>query len=61
MKYAIYFTWKDGTEDSFNVDSAEERDMNIEDMLKRNDFKEIKYCPIYSSGEYGRRRDILKL
>ena len=43
-KYAVYFTWKDGVEDSFNVYTAKERDMNI---------KEISYCRIYSNGEYG--------
>lgn len=29
MKYAIYFTWNDGFEDSFNVADAKERDINI--------------------------------
>lgn len=27
MKYAIYFTWNDGFEDSFNVSSASERNV----------------------------------
>lgn len=53
MKYAVYFTWNDGTDDSFNVDSAKERDMNIKNMLARKDFKRIRYCKIYSNGEYG--------
>lgn len=53
MKYAIYFTWKDGTEDSFNVESAKERDFNIKEMIGRKDFKSIEYCPIYANGEYG--------
>lgn len=56
MKYAVYFTWNDGFEDSFNVDSAKERDMNIKDMIKRNEFKSILYCPIYANGEYGMRK-----
>ena len=60
MKYAIYFTWKDdGFEDSFNVDSAKERDLNIREMIKRNEFKEISFCPIYASGEYGQDHRVL--
>lgn len=59
MKYAVYFTWNDGFEDSFNVEDAKERDMNIKDMIKRNEFKEISYCRIYKSGEYGKRIVIL--
>lgn len=57
--YAIYFTWNDGTEDSFNVHNANERDMNIKDMLKRNDFIKIEYCKIYKSGEYGKYKSVL--
>lgn len=53
MKYAIYFKWNDGFADSFNVESAKDRDLNIKNMLKRKDFKEIHYCPIYANGEYG--------
>lgn len=52
-KYAIYFTWNDGFEDSFNVCDAKERDMNIKEMIDRKDFKSIRYCRIYASGEYG--------
>lgn len=52
-KYAIYFIWDDGFEDSFNVDSAEDRDLNIKNMIERDDFKEIGYCRIYKDGEYG--------
>ena len=55
MKYAIYFTWNDGFEDSFNVSSANERDMNIKNMIARKEFKSISYCRIYASGEYGKR------
>lgn len=54
MQYAVYFTWKeDGFEDSFNVDSAKERDFNIREMKQRGEFSRIEYCPIYASGEYG--------
>ena len=54
MKYAIYFTWKDdGFQDTFNVDNAQDRDMNIKDMIQRGDFSEIRYCKIYANGEYG--------
>ena len=59
MKYAIYFTWNDGFEDSFNVDSAKERDMNIKDMIARKEFKSISYCRIYANGEYGMIKDVL--
>ena len=52
-KYAIYFTWNDGFEDSFNVCDAKERDMNIKEMIDRKDFKSIRYCRIYANGEYG--------
>lgn len=58
-KYAIYFTWNDGTEDSFNVLDAKQRDMNIKAMIDRKDFKSISYCRIYASGEYGKHKVIL--
>ena len=53
-RYAIYFIWNDGFEDSFNVKDAKERDMNIKEMIARDDFQEIGYCRIYSDGEYGK-------
>lgn len=57
--YAIYFTWKnDGMEDSFNVRDAKERDMNIKDMLKRGEHKDIRWCRIYASGEYGKMKEV---
>ena len=60
MKYAIYFTWKDGTKDSFNVNNARERDLNIKEMLARKEeLKEISYCKIYANGEYRDRKYIL--
>ena len=52
--YTIYFTWKDGVVDSFNVTNARERDYNIQEMIARKDFKEIHYCRIYKNGEYGK-------
>jgi hypothetical protein len=58
-RYAIYFTWNDGFEDSFNVDSAKERDMNIKEMVERKDFKEICYSRIFANGEYGKRIKVL--
>lgn len=58
-RYAIYFTWNDGFEDSFNVVDAKERDKNIKDMIKRGEFKEIRYCRIYVSGEYGQEINVL--
>ena len=58
MKYALYFTWNDGDKDSFNVDSAKERDLNIKDMIERDDFTEINYCKIYANGEYGTSKKV---
>lgn len=58
-RYAVYFTWNDGTEDSFNVYSAKERDMNIKEMIERGDFKKISWCKIYSNGEYGGQIKVL--
>lgn len=58
MKYAIYFTWNDGTKDTFNVKGAKERDLNIKDLISRNEFKEISWCRIYASGEYGKRETV---
>ena len=59
QRFAIYFTWNDGTEDSFNVDSKEDRDLNIKNMIERNEFKSISYCRIYSNGEYGNNTKVL--
>lgn len=58
-KFAIYFTWNDGFEDAFNVESKEDRDFNIKDMLERKDFKSISYCRIYANGEYGKEIKVL--
>ena len=58
-KFAIYFTWNDGTEDSFNVTSKEERDLNIKEMITRKDFKSIEYERNYSNGEYGKRVKVI--
>lgn len=60
MRYALYFTWNDGTKDSFNVNSARERDLNIKEMVaRRKEFKEISYCKIYANGEYRDRKYVL--
>ena len=59
MRYAVYFIWNDGTEDSFNVDSAKERDLNINEMIARKEFKRISYCRIYANGEYGKIKYVL--
>ena len=59
MKYAVYFTWNDGFEDSFNATDAQERDISIKDMKARKDFKEISWCRIYANGEYGKRVKVL--
>lgn len=57
--YAVYFTWNDGFKDTFNVEDAKDRDLNIKDMIRRNDFKEISYCRIYANGEYGKTVKVL--
>ena len=59
MKYAVYFTWKDGTEDTFTAGSAKERDLNINNMVRRDEFKKISYCRIYASGEYGKKINVI--
>lgn len=59
MRYAIYFKWNDGFEDSFNAEDAKDRDLNIKEMVARGDFSEISYCRIYANGEYGKRTKVL--
>lgn len=59
-RYAIYFTWNDGTEDSFNTNSAKDRDLNIWNMIHRKEFKEISYCQIYKNGEYGKKKTVYR-
>lgn len=56
MRYVIYYTWKDGTNDSFIVDNAKERDLHLKNLLLRNEFKSISYCCIYADGEYANRK-----
>lgn len=58
-KYAVYFTWNDGTEDAFNVKNAKDRDMNIKEMIERKEFKSIAWCHIYVNGEFGKRIKVL--
>lgn len=59
MKYAVYFTWNDGFKDTFNVENAKDRDLNIKDMVERGEFREISYCKIYADGEYGKHIKVL--
>ena len=37
MRYAVYFTWNDGTEDTFNCDSALERNCRYGDPWRPAD------------------------
>ena len=60
MKYAIYWTWNDNTEDTDNVYNAKDRYYAIKDMLNRNCFKSIYYCKIYKNGEYGKWIKVLQ-
>lgn len=60
MRYAVYFTWaSDGKADSFNCPNAEYRDFNISNMIKSGYYSSIAYCPIYASGEYGKRTIVM--
>ena len=59
MRYAIYFTWSDGTSDTVTEDNAKRRDLVIKDMLNRNEFKDISYCKIYANGEYSKRVKVI--
>lgn len=59
MRYAVYFIWNDGMEDSFIATDREDRDLNIKQMIERKDFKEISYSKIYKNGEYGKRVKVL--
>ena len=52
-RWAVYFAWNDGVEDSFNCETAKERDKNIRWMIESGNFSMIKYCRIYANGEYG--------
>jgi len=45
--------------DTTIVNGAMERDLEIKDMIRRGEFKEISYCTIYASGEYGKRKYVL--
>lgn len=59
-RYTVYFTWKDdGTEDAFRCKDATERDLNIKDMIEREEFSRIEYCRIYVNGEYGKLIKVL--
>lgn len=58
-RWAIYFTWQDGTEDSVCAETAHERDTNIAAMVKSGNFKSIEYCRIYADGEYGINKKII--
>ena len=53
MRYKVNFEWNDGTADSFNAENAADRDANIADMLKRGDFRAIRYCKLYADGDTG--------
>lgn len=59
MRYALYWTWNDGTKDTDIVYCAEDRDKNIKNMIDRKEFIEIGYSKIYVSGEYGKYIKIL--
>lgn len=59
--YAIYWTYRDGSEDTCIEYGAGARNMLINHLLNREDLDgnkeviELKYCRIYASGEYGKR------
>ena len=56
MRYAIKYVYNDGNSYRENVNSAFERNDKI--VLVENECNSIVacvYCPIYKSGEYGKR------
>lgn len=61
MKYAIYFTWNDGTEDSFDAINKKDRNLNIKQMIARKEFSSISYAKKYANGEIGKRIDCMKV
>jgi len=58
-RYAVYFIWNDGFEDAINCTDAEDRDLNIKEMIERKEFKSIEWCRIYANGEYGKHNKVL--
>ena len=58
-RYAIYFTWNDGFEDTVNEPNAKRRDLTIRDMVERGEFRAISWCRIYANGEYGKINKVL--
>ncbi len=59
MRYAIYFTWNDGYQDSFNVDNVKDLDMSLKELLSYIQIKSISYCSISADGEYSKRKYVL--
>lgn len=60
MRYAIYWTMEDGTTDTTNQTGSYARDMTIAELKLMRGIKEIRFCKIYKSGEYGCRKTVLK-
>lgn len=60
MTYEFYLIWDDGYEDSYEVYSADERNENIQDIIKRRtNYKSAEYSRVYVSGKRGQRKRIL--
>lgn len=55
MRYAVYMKDIEGSINSSNCNNRAERDVLI-DYIKCFDYiTDAAYCPIYASGEYGKR------
>lgn len=59
MKYAIYYEFYDGTNDSIIVKDSPSKNIYIKTLLNDNEIKHIAFCKIYKSGEYGKRTFVL--
>lgn len=55
MRYALYIDLAQGGENTYIVNSARERDLDITNLKRTGMARNIMYCPIYKSGEYGKR------
>jgi hypothetical protein len=52
MKYAVYFKWFDGTEDTFNCDNRDDMLLNVRTIKRNGDQKLTGVSKILKSGEY---------
>lgn len=55
MRYKVYYRHNDvfANWEAFDVESASERDAEIERMFATCEFKDIRYCKLYADGSEG--------